>query len=292
MSEPLRDAPFDHFGAEGMRRFHIPGAFGIQLPQAAREHLEAVGIPLNVAPYFQAAAPADGATLGPFASHQDLPRPPAQMASWVRIGTDGLAHLCVRPDGAVQAVFLGDHGEDDMFVSSGLAQFTSALTALDRRLPVIAASTGLSVAAAAFRELNAELRHIDEPAFQERESWWPRILDDVRHTLNFPFSAAFEYVDEAGSKQIVTEATGPGRAHPEELLWQRLKAQGVAPEQVRRVYCELEPCMMPGHYCAVWLHNVFPQAEFTHSFDYGTDADSREEGLKELITHAARQARP
>lgn len=89
---------------------------------------------------------------------------------------------------------------------------------------MIATSAGLSVAAAAFRELNAELRHIDEPAFQERESWWPRILDDVRHTLNFPFSAPFEYVDDAGSKQIVTEATGPGRAHPEELLWQRLKA--------------------------------------------------------------------
>ncbi|MGQ4361719.1 nucleic acid/nucleotide deaminase domain-containing protein [Streptomyces sp. SAS_272] len=291
MSDPVRDASFDHFGADGMRQFQIPGAFGIRLPQAAREHLEGVGVPLNAAPYFRAAAPADGATLGLFASHHDLPRPPAQMANWLRIGTDGLAHLCVRPDGAVQAVFLGDYGEDDMLVSSSLVQLTSALTILDRRLPVIAASTGLSVAAAAFRELNAELRHNDELAFQERESWWPRILDDVRHTLNFPFSSAFEYVDDVGNKQIATDATGPGRAHPEELLWERLKAQGIAPGQVRRVYCELEPCMMPGHYCAVWLHHVFPQAEFTHSFDYGSDAASREEGLKELITQAARQSR-
>lgn len=292
MPEPARDASFDHFGPDGMRRFQIPGTFDIRLPQTAREHLESIGVPLNVAPYFQAAAPADGATLGLFASHQDLPRPPAQMANWLRIGTDGLAHLCVRPDGAVQAVFLGDYGDDDMFVSSSLAQLTSALTALDARLPVIAASAGLSGAAAAFRELNAELRQIDEPAFHERESWWPRILDDIRHTLNFPFSAAFEYLDDTGNKQIVTDATGPGRPHPEELLWQRLKTQGVAPEQVRRVYCELEPCMMPGHYCAVWLHNAFPQAEFTHSFDYGSDAASREEGMKELITHAAKQARP
>jgi hypothetical protein len=192
----------------------------------------------------------------------------------------------------VQAVFLGDYDEDDMLVSSSVARLTSALTALDLRLPVIAASTGLSVAAAAFRETNAEIRHIDELAFQERESWWPRILDDVRHTLNFPFSSAFEYLDDAGNKQIATEATGPGRAHPEELLWRRLKEQGVAPAQVRRVYCELEPCMMPGHYCAVWLRDTFPQAEFTHSFDYGSDAASREEGLKQLITHAARQARP
>ncbi|MGY3205336.1 nucleic acid/nucleotide deaminase domain-containing protein [Streptomyces sp. TE5632] len=291
MSEPVRDASFDHFGADGMRQFHIPGAFGIRLPPTAREHLEGTGVPLNVAPYFQAATPADGVTLGLLAGHQGLPHPPAQMADWLRIGTDGLAHLCVRPDGAVQAVFLSDHGEDDMLVSSSVARFTSALTVLDQKLPVIAASTGLSIAAAAFRELNAELRRIDETAFQERESWWPRVLDDVRHTLNFPFSSAFEYLDDLGNKQIVTEATGPGRGHPEELLWQRLQSQGVSSTQVRRVYCELEPCMMPGHYCAVWLRSTFPQAEFTHSFDYGSDAASREEGLKELITHAARQAR-
>ncbi|RYJ31480.1 hypothetical protein CU044_0490 [Streptomyces sp. L-9-10] len=48
---------------------------------------------------------------------------------------------------------------------------------------------------------------------------------------------------------------------------------------------------MPGHYCAVWLHATFPTAEFTHSFDYGDTAESREEGLKALITYAAEQAR-
>jgi hypothetical protein len=36
--------------------------------------------------------------------------------------------------------------------------------------------------AAAFRELNAELRQIDPAAFEYRDSWWPRVLDDVRHT--------------------------------------------------------------------------------------------------------------
>ncbi|NEE34220.1 hypothetical protein G3M53_53380, partial [Streptomyces sp. SID7982] len=107
-------------------------------------------------------------------------------------------------------------------------------------------------AATAFRELNSEVRQLDDQAFAQRESWWPRVLDDVRHTLNFPFSAAFEYIDAAGSKQVATEATGPGRAHPEELVWARLEGEGIAPHQVRRVYCELEPCMLPGHYCAVW----------------------------------------
>ncbi|MEU6505173.1 SUKH-4 family immunity protein [Streptomyces sp. NPDC046942] len=288
MSERVPDPSTAHFGAAGMRRFTVPASYGVQLPDMAREALARTGVPLHVAPYFTAAAETDGPTLGMTAGHHGLPVPAGQ-ETWLRIGTDPLAHLCVRPDGAVQAVFLGV-GEDDMFVSSDLPAFTASLAALDRRLPVIAASTSLPVAAAAFRELNAELRQIDAAAFEDRESWWPRVLDDVRHTLNFPFSSAFEYVDATGAKQIVTDATGPGRPHPEELIWQRLHAQGISPEQVRRVYCELEPCMMPGHYCAVWLQATFPHAEFTHSFDYGDTAESREEGLKELITHAAQQA--
>ncbi|AYN40044.1 hypothetical protein D9753_15195 [Streptomyces dangxiongensis] len=288
MPEPVPDPTVAHFGADGMRRFTVPGSYGIRLPDTAREVLAATGVPLHVTPYFTAAGDTDGPTLGMTAGHRGV-RAPAGREDWLRIGTDPLAHLCVRPDGAVQAVFVGLE-EDDMFVSSGVPEFNAALAALDRRLPVIAASTSLPVAAAAFRELNAELRQIDADAFAERESWWPKVLDDVRHTLNFPFSSAFEYVDAAGDKRIVTDATGPGRPHPEELVWHRLRAEGVAPEQVRRVYCELEPCMMPGHYCAAWLQTTFPHAEFTHSFDYGSTAGSREEGLKELITYAAEQA--
>ncbi|MEU5930269.1 nucleic acid/nucleotide deaminase domain-containing protein [Streptomyces antimycoticus] len=289
MSEPASDPSVAHFGTDGMRRFNVSGVYGVRLPEAALARLEGSGVPLHVAPYFTAASPSDAIPLGVFAGHHNLPAPSTEMEGWVRIGTDGCAQLCVRPDGAVQAVFLG-HDEEDVLASSDVAAFTAALAVLDRRMPVIAASPGLEVAAAAFRELNAELRQLDDAAFVERESWWRRVLDDVRHTLNFPFSSAFEYIDAAGGKQIVTDATGPGRAHPEELVWQRLSAEGVAPEQVRRVYCELEPCMMPGHYCAVWLQRTFPHAEFTHSFDYGSDADSREEGLRGLITFAAQQA--
>nr|WP_272923661.1 nucleic acid/nucleotide deaminase domain-containing protein [Streptomyces sp. SID8378] len=115
-------------------------------------------------------------------------------------------------------------------------------------------------------------------------------MDDVRHTLNFPFSAAFEYIDTNGAKQVATEATGPGRAHPEELVWARLEGEGITPQQVRRVYCELEPCMLPGHYCAVWMQRTFPHAEFTHSYDFGNDAESREAGLRELIIQTAQQS--
>ncbi|MFJ2607970.1 hypothetical protein ACIO13_23795 [Streptomyces sp. NPDC087425] len=52
------------------------------------------------------------------------------------------------------------------------------MAALDRRLSVIAASTDLAGGAAAFRELNAELRLIDPGAFEGRENWWPRVLDN------------------------------------------------------------------------------------------------------------------
>ncbi|MEW2073021.1 nucleic acid/nucleotide deaminase domain-containing protein [Streptomyces sp. NPDC017966] len=289
MSTPAPDPALAHFGRDGLRRFGTAGAYGVRLPGPARTLLEEVGVPVHVAPYFRASGEGDALALGMLAGHRGWERPPAELAGWARLGDDGLAQLCVRPDGAVQAVFLGID-EEDMFVNTSLAALNAGLTVLDRVLPVIAASSGLSEAAAAFRELNEELRGIDAAAFAERENWWPRVLDDVRHTLNFPFSAAFEYLDDAGRKQIVTEVTGPGRAHPEELVWRRLEREGVAAERVRRVYCELEPCMMPGHYCAAWMHRTFPTAEFTHSFDYGADADSREAGLKELITYAARQA--
>ncbi|WP_326812261.1 SUKH-4 family immunity protein [Streptomyces scopuliridis] len=289
MPVPSRHPAVVQFGAEGMRCFHLSAASGVRLPEAVRADLEETGVPLQVAPYFTAAGESDALPLSVFAAQSSLPRPATELEGWLRVGHDGLAHLCVRPDGVLQAVML-EGGEKDLYVSSDHAAFNASLAVLDRILPVIATSSDLTEAAAAFWELNEALRGIDAEAFGEREGWWPRVLDDVRHTLNFPFSAAFEYVDGAGEKRIVTGATGPGRAHPEELVWRELSGQGVAPGQVRRVFCELQACMMPGHYCAVWLQRLFPRAEFTHAFDYGSDAASREAGLKGLIIRAAEQA--
>ncbi|MEW5539274.1 nucleic acid/nucleotide deaminase domain-containing protein [Streptomyces cyaneofuscatus] len=278
-----------HFGRDGLRRFRQVALMGASLPSEALGALGGVGVPVAVPPYFLASAADDPLTLGAFAARSAASQPPAPMEAWPRIGSDGLAQLCVRPDGAVQTVLLSPAG-DDMFVSTDVPSFSASLLALDRALPALATASGLAEAAGIYRELAAELRHIDGAAFAEREAWWPRVLDDVRHTLNFPFSAAFEYTDAAGVRQVATESTGPGRPHPEELLWRRLAEEGVDPGQVRRVHCELEPCLMPGHYCGVWMQDLFPQAEFTHSFSYGTTADSREAGLKGLITHAAEQA--
>ncbi|MET9669664.1 nucleic acid/nucleotide deaminase domain-containing protein [Streptomyces sp. NPDC006475] len=285
------DELVQQFGREGLRRFGRASVSGARMPEAATVFLEVSGVPVAVAPYFHAPLADDAVALGAFAARSSGPRPHPEMESWPRIGFDGLAHLCVRPDGAVQAVLL-EEVADDMFVNTDVSKLGASLLALDRVQPLIAAAgSRLEEAAAVFRDLSTQLRRIDAAAFEERESWWPRVLDDIRHTLNFPFSAAFEYVDAAGAKQVVTEATGSGRPHPEELIWRRLSGEGVQPGQVRRIYCELEPCLMPGHYCAVWLKETFPQAQFTHSFDYGATAESREDGLKELITHAAERAR-
>lgn len=289
MSVPVPDPCVAHFGSGGLRRFATAEIHGVRVPGATATVLAEVGVPVHVTPYFKGVRPTDSPALGAFAAHTGAVGPSEAKRGWLRVGTDGLAQLCVRPDGAVEAVFLGG-GEEDMFVNQDVSVFNAALAVLDRQLPVIAASSDLGAAATAFRELNAEVRQLDEEAFAQRESWWPRVLDDVRHTLNFPFSAAFEYVDAAGAKQVATEATGPGRAHPEELVWARLKGDGIAPQQVRRVYCELEPCMLPGHYCAVWMQRAFPHAEFTHSFDFGSDAESREAGLRGLIIQTAQQS--
>ncbi|MFD3793317.1 nucleic acid/nucleotide deaminase domain-containing protein [Streptomyces californicus] len=289
VSVPVPDPCVAHFGSGGLRRFSAAEIRGCRLQGASAAALAEVGVPVHVTPYFRAARPTDSAALGVFAAHGGAAAPSAEKEGWLRLGSDGLAHLCVRPDEAVQAVFLGG-GEEDMFVNQSVSAFNAALTALDRQLPVIAAAPDLATAAAAFRELNSEVRQLDDEAFAQRESWWPRVLDDVRHTLNFPFSAAFEYIDANGAKQVATEATGPGRAHPEELVWARLEGEGITPQQVRRVYCELEPCMLPGHYCAVWMQRTFPHAEFTHSYDFGSDAESREAGLRELIIQTAQQS--
>ncbi|MEU5402880.1 nucleic acid/nucleotide deaminase domain-containing protein [Streptomyces sp. NPDC005963] len=285
-----RDELVLHFGRAGVRRFERASLLGADLPAAARELLEGTGVPTNVAPYFRAPGVEDPVALGVVAARSSQPQPHAMFKNWPRIGGDGLAHLCVRPDGAVQAVLL-EPVTDDMFVNTDVSALNASLTALDRAQPLIAAATGLTEAATVFRELMTELRRIDAAAFADREAWWPRVLDDVRHTLNFPYSAAFEYVDASGVKQVVTEATGPGLPHPEEIIWRQLSGKGVQPDQVRRIYCELEPCLMPGHYCAVWMQGVFPQAQFTHGHDYGDTAESREEGFKELIARTAERAR-
>jgi hypothetical protein len=72
------------------------------------------------------------------------------------------------------------------------------------------------------------------------------------------------------------------------LLWQKLAAQGVKPEQVTGIYSELQPCSIPGGYCASRIAGTFPQADVTWSFQSGPSLASREVGLAELEQALAR----
>ncbi|MFB8239347.1 nucleic acid/nucleotide deaminase domain-containing protein [Kitasatospora purpeofusca] len=260
-----------HFGPRGLRPLPIAPAGPLRHP----------GLPLQVGPYFRAAEEDDPLTVGEWAGPDAGP-----VAAQLRIGTDGGAELYFAPDRSVRALLLGAEPLD-LPVSGSVAAFAAGLLLLDRLLPAVAEVDRPDLALAAYRELRQGLLAADPTAFDDREGWWPRVLDDLRRPLNIDSSAAFEVVDEHGAKRIVTEVGGPGLLHPEEALWHRLRAEGVEAEQVVRVYCELEPCMMPGHYCARWLAREFPQAEFTHSFDYGDTAESRESGIKALMISVA-----
>ncbi|MFC5663638.1 nucleic acid/nucleotide deaminase domain-containing protein [Kitasatospora misakiensis] len=272
--DELAAALLAHFGPRGLRALGIAPAGALRHP----------GLPVQVGPYFRAAEETDPLSVGEYAAAAGADAGAA--ATQLRIGTDGGAELYFAPDRSVRAVLLGAESLD-LPVSGSVEAFAAGLLLLDRLLPTVAASERPEEAFGAYRELRQGLLAADPTAFDDREGWWPRVLDDLRRPLNIDSSAAFEVVDGRGAKRIETEVGGPGLLHPEEALWHRLRAEGVEPEQVVRVYCELEPCMMPGHYCARWLAREFPQAEFTHSFDYGDTAESRESGIKALMISVA-----
>jgi len=62
----------------------------------------------------------------------------------------------------------------------------------------------------------------------------------------------------------------------------------VKPEQVTQIYSELQPCSIPGGFCANWIADNFPQANVTWTFQYGPSLASRQVGLAELAQALAR----
>lgn len=264
------------FGDDGLREYAGAQAAGLPMP-------------VQVGPYFIAAHEQHPLTLGGFAETVGESDFDVELRDALRLGTDQGAELCVTPDGSVRAVFLG-LDLPAMPVSASVETFATGLLLLDRALPRIAGVDDPADGFPVLLELRQALLALDPGAFQDREGWWPRVLDDIRLPLNVSASAAFEVVGEDGEGRIFTEVTRPGLPHPEELLWYRLAGGGVEPDAVSRVYCELEPCLMPGHYCALWMARLFPNAEFTHSFPYGLGARTREDGARALVIHLAEQA--
>ncbi len=95
--------------------------------------------------------------------------------------------------------------------------------------------------------------------------------------------AIFEYLSN-GRRVLSDVAWSRPGVHAERAVWQTLSRLGVQPEQVTRIYSELEPCIIPtpAAGCKAFISRMFSNARVTWSFEYG-DAASRAAG------NAARQ---
>ncbi|MFI6514810.1 SUKH-4 family immunity protein [Spirillospora sp. NPDC050679] len=274
-----------HFGPRGLRRLTPDETRDLPLPEDAVRALTEIGLPVQAGPYFTAAVPGEPLPLAGYAALKGLAGNGPADAGRFRLGGDHGAEICATPQG-VEAVFVAVDA-DPTPVNSSVPAFLACLLALDEHLPIMR-TPGDRDPAAVYRSLREALLEIDGPALADDEAWWPMVLEQVRHAMSFPFSVAFEVEDVMGDRRIETEQARPGFHHPERVLWDRLSAKGVRPAQVTRIYTELEPCFLPGNYCATWLTR-FPRAEFSYSFDYGDTAEEREQGLLALMRHAAEQ---
>ncbi|MFC7547919.1 nucleic acid/nucleotide deaminase domain-containing protein [Plantactinospora sp. GCM10030261] len=102
-----------------------------------------------------------------------------------------------------------------------------------------------------------------------------RNLPDPQSMRN---GAIFEYV--SNGKRVLSDVRWSRLGtHSERVIWKELEALGVKPADVRRIYSELEPCIIPTEAagCKRFIEKTFPNAKVTWSFEYG-DAASRARG--------------
>ncbi len=279
MTTALAQRLLDRFGPEGVRRPGAAALAGLDLPADTGALIVAAGVPLQVGPYL-AADPEDDWALGDHTRRHAPALAGYGEERWLRLGGDRGSELCVAPDGRVWSVFPASE-ETPVLVNTTVEAFLDGVADLYSTLGELAAARQPQEVFALFGRVESRLRSADLRAFESDESWWPRVLEDVRHTLGVPGRAAFTYRDQRGEEQVLT-AAGSLALHPEEYIWQRLEASGVRPGDVLEVYTELQACFMPGHYCSLWMARTFPEASFTHSFDYGDSAREREAGVRAL----------
>jgi hypothetical protein len=274
------------FGDSGLRRYTNVDMRGVLVSENAVRAVRELGVPVGVAPYFSAAGLRDPGALGEYALRTG-PAVATLREGWWRLGSDNGSEICVTDAGGVSSVLIGIE-ESDRPVNATVTAFIASLLALDEYLPLLTEPDDLDDTAV-YRELRQRLAELDDTALADPETWWSRVLEDLRHEMSFAFSAAVRYFDDAGEERIASGSASVGGPHPEEVLQRRLHADGIPGSRVVEVYTELQPCVMPGHYCAMRMPIEFPQAKFTHGFDYGDTAEQRQAGIVALIRHAASQ---
>jgi hypothetical protein len=76
--------------------------------------------------------------------------------------------------------------------------------------------------------------------------------------------------------------------HAEQLLWASLAARGVRPDQVTRIYSELQPCDIPVFYCDRWIRRTFPlNTQVTWSLPYPGGRGDQEEAAARTRANSA-----
>ncbi|MBW1602733.1 SUKH-4 family immunity protein [Streptomyces sp. JJ66] len=99
------------------------------------------------------------------------------------------------------------------------------------------------------------------------------------------YMAVLRYRAPDGSEQQVIRRSAPGLPHPEWQILYELRSMNVPPQQVLELHTELEPCDLPGGYCARMIRETWPQVRVSHTAPYGTDHDSRQQGMAHLLAH-------
>ncbi|NUR57497.1 MAG: hypothetical protein HOV87_02115 [Catenulispora sp.] len=264
------------FGPDGLRRFDPADLAGTTVPEAAAALLAGTGLPRAVGQYFQ--------------TSDDIPvrvKVEDSNQPWAELGNDQFASIAVNPDGTVVAVLPDGPVRP---VGASVQQFANSLMLLDRYLPHLADAAQTDDAGRLFRELRIDLVRFDPSVVEYEGGWWQLVLDDIRHTISYPFGAAVKYTDAAGTTQIRSAQARLGLPHPELQLVAELADLGVPGEAVTELYTELQACQMPGHYCQLRTRALLPQAEYRYAFPYGLDATERQNSLNAAAQAAANAA--
>ncbi|MFF5255785.1 SUKH-4 family immunity protein [Streptomyces leeuwenhoekii] len=104
-------------------------------------------------------------------------------------------------------------------------------------------------------------------------------------TVGPGYQAVLRYRAQDGSEQQLIRRSAPGMPHPEWQIFHELRAMNVPPDQVLELHTELEPCELPGAYCARMIREQWPQARLASIAPYGTDHASRQQGMRQLLAH-------
>ncbi|MBA8951816.1 SUKH-4 family immunity protein [Actinomadura namibiensis] len=104
-------------------------------------------------------------------------------------------------------------------------------------------------------------------------------------------SMAVRYRTPDGGEAFVAKLSGPGMPPPFWQVWEEFERLGVPSEAVLAVHSELAFCRLPGCYCEAVLARIAPpDAEFSHSEDYGATRAERAAAVATVARYAARTA--